>query len=196
MDAFTQRNSRDERGSGERGTPEPRYLIVGRVLRPHGVRGEVKVEVITGFPDRLALHEVFYLAHPRTAHDVRAYAVERVRVQGDTALVKFEDFSSRDDVEMLRGMLIQVPIEKAAPLEEGQYFQYQIVGLSVVTDSGEALGQVTDVLETGANDVYVVIGPYGEVLLPAIEQVVREIDLPAQRMVVHLLPGLLNEGEP
>jgi 16S rRNA processing protein RimM len=173
--------------------PEPRYLVVGRVLRPHGVRGEVKIAIHTGYPERLVIHEFFYLSHPHMPDVVQPYPVERVRVRADVALVKFGGCDSRNDAEELRGMWVQVPVEKAAPLEPGEYYQYQLVGMSVETEGGEWLGQVADVLETGANDVYLVLGPYGEVLLPAIEEVVRTIDMDARCMVVHLLPGLLNE---
>jgi 16S rRNA processing protein RimM len=168
-------------------------LVVGRVLRPHGVRGEVKIAIHTGYPERLATHKFFYLSHPHTPDAVHPYLVERVRVRADVALVKLGGRDSRNDVEELRGMWVQVPVEKAAPLDPGEYYQYQLVGVSVETEGGEWLGQIADVLETGANDVYLVLGPYGEVLLPAIEEVVRTIDIDARRMVVHLLPGLLDE---
>ena len=91
-------------------------------------------------------------------------------------------------------MLVQIPIENAVPLEEGEYYLYQLIGVQVETEDGEGLGQVVDVIETGANDVYVVRGPRGEVLLPAIGDVVLDLDLESKRMVVHLLAGLVPEG--
>jgi len=87
--------------------------------------------------------------------------------------------------------LVQIPVEEAAPLEEGEYYLYQIVGLATWTVEGEYLGRVREVLTTGANDVYVVRGPKGEVLLPAIEEVIREVDLEAGRMIVSLMEGLV-----
>ena len=91
-------------------------------------------------------------------------------------------------------MLVQISIEDAAPLEEGEYYHFQVIGVEVEMESGERLGRVTEVLETGANDVYVVRGPRGEVLIPAIESVVRVLDLEAGRMVVSPLPGMLDES--
>lgn len=175
--------------------PEPRYLVVGRVLRPHGIRGELRVEILTGFPDQLGRHEAFYLAHPASAEDVTRYTVERLRVRGNVMLLKLHDCESRNAAEQLRGMLVQIPREHAAPLQEGEYYQFQLIGLRVETDEGTWLGRIVEVLETGANDVYVASGPFGEVLLPAIEEVVRQIDLERGRMIVHLLPGLLGEEE-
>jgi 16S rRNA processing protein RimM len=173
--------------------PEPRYLVVGRVLRPHGVRGELCVEVITGFPERLGQHADFYLAHPGSPDDVRRYPLEEVRLHKGAVLLKLAGCDDRNEADLLRDMLVQIPVEEAAPLEDEEYYHFQVVGVRVETESGEWLGQVTEVLETGANDVYLVRGPQGEVLLPAIKDVVRELDLESQRMVVHLLPGMLEE---
>ena len=91
--------------------------------------------------------------------------------------------------------MVQVPREEAIPLEEGEYYYFQLVGLTVETESGERLGRLAEVLETGANDVYVVRGPRGEVLLPAVEDVIRQVDLESRRVVVRLLPGMLPEGD-
>jgi 16S rRNA processing protein RimM len=195
MGAPAQRDSRDRGGSGGAKTPEPRYLLVGRVSRPHGVRGELRVEIITEYPERLSLHADFYLAHPDSPTAVRCYRVEKVRIHRDVALLKLAGCDNRNTADELRGLLVQIPIEEAAPLEEGEYYFYQIIGVRVETEDGERLGQVVDVIETGANDVYVVRGPRGEVLLPAIEDVVLDLDLETKRMVVHLLAGLLPEGQ-
>jgi len=167
---------------------EPRFLIVGRVLRPHGVRGELRVEILTDYPDRLSLHRVFYLGSEPTP-----YPVESIRFHRGAALIKLAGCDDRTTAETLRGQWVQIPIEDAVPLEGGEYYHFQVIGLEVVTTGGESLGRVAEVLDTGANDVYVVHGPRGEVLIPAIEEVVRELDLEARRMIVEILPGLLEE---
>jgi 16S rRNA processing protein RimM len=87
-------------------------------------------------------------------------------------------------------MLVQVPLKDAVPLEAGEYYHHQIIGAVVETEEGEALGTVTEVLETPAHDVFIVLGPGGEILIPAVEEVVRDIDAAAGRVVVRLLPGL------
>jgi 16S rRNA processing protein RimM len=167
--------------------------VVGRVLRPHGVRGELRVEIVTGFPERLGQHDIFYLAHPDSPEDVQPYPVEEVRQHKEAALLKLAGCDDRNEAELLRDMLVQIPVEEAVPLEEGEYYHFQIIGVRVETEDGEWLGRVAEVLETGANDVYLVRGPRGEVLLPAIRDVVRELDPEAKLMVVHLLPGMLEE---
>ncbi|HEC34113.1 MAG TPA: 16S rRNA processing protein RimM [Chloroflexi bacterium] len=189
MGAPGRAHDENRKGSGPPPRPaEPRFLAVGRVLRPHGVRGELRVGLLTDYPERLSLHRLLYLgAEPRP------YEVEGVRFHQGAALIKLVGCDDRNEAEGLRGQLVQIPIEAAIPLEKGEYYHFQIVGVEVVTDEGESLGLVAEVLDTGANDVYLVRGPRGEVLIPAIEEVVRELDLEARRMVVTLLPGLLRE---
>lgn len=168
----------------------PRFLSVGRVLRPHGIRGELRVELLTDYPERLALHAVLYLGR-----EARPYPLEGVRFHKGAALIKLAGCDDRNAAEELRGQQVQIPIEEAVPLEDGEYYHFQVVGVDVVSEEGEQIGRVVEVMETGANDVYVVHGPRGEVLIPAIAEAVQELDLNARRMVVRLLPGLLGDEE-
>ncbi|MFN2230644.1 MAG: ribosome maturation factor RimM [Anaerolineae bacterium] len=193
MGASTQRDNVDDGGSGGAHAPEPRYLVVGRVLRPHGVRGELRIGIITDHPERLVQHAHFYLAHPDSPEEAQRYSVEEIRQHKEIALLKLEGCDDRNEAEALRDLLVQIPLEEAVPLEEGEYYHFQLVGVRVETEDGEWLGQVAEVLETGANDVYLVRGPRGEILLPAIADVVLELDLEAGQMVVRLLPGILEE---
>jgi len=165
--------------------------VVGRVLRPHGIRGELRVEIFTDYPERLGQHACFYLASPDSPGAVQRYSVEKLRRHRGALLLKLGSCDDRNAADALRGRLVQIPIEAAVPLEEGEYYHFQLIGVRVETESGEWLGQVVEVLATGANDVYVVRGPWGEVLLPAVDDVVLELDLELRRMVVHLLPGML-----
>jgi 16S rRNA processing protein RimM len=126
---------------------------------------------------------------------VQRYPVEKLRRHRGVLLLKLAGCDDRNSADELRGMLVQIPIGEAIPLEEGEYYDFQLVGVRVETESGEWLGQVVEVLKTGANDVYVVRGPWGEVLLPAVDDVVLELDLELKRMVVHLLPGMLLGDE-
>ncbi|MBL7064303.1 MAG: 16S rRNA processing protein RimM [Anaerolineae bacterium] len=195
MDAAAQRGSEGDGGSGRGCTPEPRYLAVGRILRPHGIRGELRVEILTDYPERLGQCAYFYLAYPDSPESVRRYPVEKLRRHKKVLLLKLGGCDDRNGADELRGMLVQIPLKEAAPLEEGEYYHFQLIGVRVETEHGEWLGQVVEVLETGANDVYVVRGPWGEVLLPAVNDVILELDLELRRMVVHLLPGMLAEDK-
>jgi 16S rRNA processing protein RimM len=177
-------------GSGKIDAPEPRYLAVGRVLRPHGIRGELRVEVVTDFPERLDQHAVFYLAPPNAPESVQSYPVQGMRWHKGVLLLKLVGCDDRNAADGLRGKLVQIPIEDAVPLEEGEYYHFEMSGVRVETEGGEQLGRVVEVLSTRANDVYVVRGPGGELLLPAVEGVVRELDVEGRRMVVRLLPGM------
>jgi len=177
-------------GSGKVGPPEPSYLAIGRVLRPHGVRGDLRIKILTDFPERLKQHQYVYLAPVASPDQVQRYTIESIRFHHGALLLRLNECRDRDAAGELRGMLVQIPIEDAVPLDAGEYYAFQVVGLDVVTDTGLRLGKVIEILETGANDVYVVRGSYGELLLPAIEDVILELDLEKSQMIVHLIPGL------
>ncbi len=169
--------------------PEPRYLLVGRVLRPHGVRGELRVEMLTDYPERIATLDTVYVGA-----SYQPYKPLGVRVHKGAMLLTLDGCADRDAAEALRGQPMHIDWEDAVPLEEGEYYHSQLVGLRVELEDGTPLGELVEVFEApGANDVYVVHGPRGEVLLPAIEDVIRSIDFEAQRMVIHPLPGLLGD---
>ncbi len=168
---------------------EPRFLAVGRVIKPHGVHGEVRVELMTDLPERFKWLKAVYVGE----RNPRRVAVESVRFHQEFVLLKLAGYPTRTEAEALRNELLQVPEEEAIPLEEGEYFLHQLVGLEVLTESGRSLGRLTDVLETGANNVFVVVGPGGELLIPDIPDVVREVDVAGGRVVIRPLPGLLGD---
>lgn len=160
---------------------EPQYLIIGRVLKAWGYRGELKVEILTDFPERFASLRTVYLGD-----DAKSYSVEHARLHGkNAAVLKLGGVDSPEAGAKLRDLLVQVPTEEAVPLPEGKLYLYQLVGLKVTTVTGESLGEVTDVLDTaGANDVYVVSGNGREILLPAIPHVIKMIDIEEGSMTV------------
>ncbi len=168
----------------------PAFLAVGKIRRPHGLRGEVLLDVYTDFPERLRPGKVVYAGerHERLV-------ICQARAHRDGLLLAFEGFHTPEAIERLCNQILYVATEDAAPLAEGEYYYYQLVGLTVVEEGGRELGRLSEILVTGANDVYVVRGERGEILLPAIPQVVRNVDLSARRMTVHVLPGLLEAEE-
>jgi 16S rRNA processing protein RimM len=174
------------RGSGtSQRRPEPHYLAIGRVVRPFGLRGELRVQLLTEHPEGLKRLRTVYLG-PQT----EPWTVEGVRLHKDAALFTLAGCHDRSTAETLRGALVQIARQDAVPLQEDEYYEHHIVGMTVIEDDGTLLGKVTEIISTGANDVYVVVGPDGEVLLPAIESVILEIDLDADQMVVHVMEGL------
>jgi len=163
----------------------PTHLAIGRILSPHGVKGEVQAEVLTDFPERFARLKTVYLGEDR-----RPEVLEGARIHGRRILLKFAHYEDRDEAEELRGELVYVPIEEAIPLGDDEYYVYEIVGLKVWTTEGEYLGRVEEVLHTGSNDVYVVRKADEEILIPAISGVVLKVDLDEGRIEVRLAKGL------
>ena len=167
---------------------EPSFLVIGEVLKPHGVRGEVRVLPHTDLPERFTWLEEVYVGKK----DPQPVAVEGVRFHQNLVLLKLAGYNHRDQAQALRKQLLFVPEEEAVPLEEGEYFLYQLEGLAVYSDEGEDLGTLVEVIETKANNVFVVRGSRGEILLPDTEEVVLSIDFETERVTVHLLPGLIQ----
>jgi len=161
------------------------HLVVGRVVAPRGLHGELKVSIETDDPERFGLLREVYLGD-----GLVRFEVKRVRLHLGQALLELGGIESRAAAESWRNAYVYVPLEEALPLAEGEYYYHQIEGLTVVTVGGEVLGQVTEVLPTGANEVYVVQGGEGEILLPALKDVIIRIDLDAGTMVVRLPNGL------
>ncbi len=165
----------------------PRFLVIGQVIKPHGIRGEVVVDTHTDNPERFSwLHSVYI---GRT--NPKQVVVEGVRYHKSRVLLKLAGYDSRQDAEILRSKWLLVAEEEAIPLEAGEYYLHQIIGMEVFSEDGTHLGQVTGLLETKANNVFIVDGPLGEVLLPDIEDVVIEVDIEQGRLLVHLLDGLI-----
>ncbi len=174
-------SSRD--GSSSR--PAVRFLVIGRVLAPRGVRGELKVAIETDTPERFLRTARVFLGEEH-----RVYTVRAARLHQGNALLRLSGIETRNDAEVWRNAYVYVAVEDAVPLEEGEYYHYQIEGLAVHTREGENLGRVVTVLQTGANDVWVVRGRGGEVLIPALKDVVIDVDLDAGVITVDLPEGL------
>lgn len=168
----------------------PDFVTIGEVVSTQGHRGELRVLPLTDFPERFReLREVFLERGGRR----QAAHVERVAYHGRFVIFSLREVPDMNAAEQLRGALLQVPLDQAVALPEGRWYIFEIVGLRVYTTDGESLGIVVDVLQTGANDVYVVHNTTGrEVLIPALKDVVREIDSGSGRMVVSLPDGLME----
>jgi 16S rRNA processing protein RimM len=161
------------------------------VLAPHGVRGELKCEVLTDFPRRFAATRRVYLARRRGRTLQRQeFRLRRARLQGTFVLLQLEGIEDRTAAEQWRNALVEVPADERVPLPPDHYYWEDVIGLEVRTEAGERLGRVREILETGANDVYVVDTGKGELLIPAIRDVVLRIDPAQGEMVVRLLEGL------
>ncbi len=158
--------------------------------RPHGVRGEIMVEIKTDFPERLQAGKTFYLGEERAPITI---ATRRTHNKG--LLLSFEGINDRDEIGRYRNHTLFVNVADWPPLPEGQYYDFELLGLDVIEEkTRKVLGELKEIIKTGANDVYLVKSETGrEILLPAIPDVVLGVDLAQCQMSVYLLPGLVDE---
>jgi 16S rRNA processing protein RimM len=172
------------RPSGSAREPDE-FLAVGRIVRPHGVRGALLVSPNSDLIRSLQIGQTASIGQGA------ARKVRHLRAHQRNLIITLEGIEDRDSAENYRGEIIYLPLDAVRPLVEGEYFYWQILGMAVFSEDGEELGQVADILETGANDVYVVRQPGArDLLLPAIAEVIRRVDLDERRLTVRLLPGL------
>ena len=176
-----------EKPTGSPDPGEPVFLVVGKIRRPHGVRGELWMDVLTDFPERLRPGLTVYVGENHQPLHLR-----RCRSQGSSLLVTFEEYSDSEAAGVLRNENLYVRAEDIPQLPEGDYYHHQILGLRVVNEEGASLGTVIDILETGANDVCVIRQDSGaEFLLPVTASTILEVNLAQGFMRVHVLEGLI-----
>lgn len=156
-------------------------IAVGKIVAPHGVRGDLRVVPLTDFPERFHSLKRIYL------DDNAMATVEAIKFHQQFVLVKLYECNTRDEAELLRGKYIQIPQEEVMPLPAGHYYLFEIMDCKVYTEEGDYLGTVTDIVQTGSNDVYTVTAENGATrLIPALREVVRSIDIAGKKIVVKL----------
>ena len=166
-------------------------LRVGVIIKAHGIKGEVKVYPTTDSPFRF--DEITHVKLKMNDRMVGDFRIDGVKYFKNIVILKFKGIDDISEVEKWKGAELYIPREEGAALEEGEYYIADIIGMTVITDTGETLGTVSDVLETGANDVYVVKRPGGkDLLIPAIRQCILDTDIEHDVLTVHLLDGLLD----
>lgn len=166
-----------------------KLLQVGVISSTHGVRGEVKVFPTTDDVKRFKKLKKVILD---TGREHLSLEVESVKFFKQFAIVKFKGIDNINDIEKYKGKSLLVDREHAVKLKKDEYFIADMIGLRVITDDGEEFGTLKDVLETGANDVYIIDSvKHGEVLIPAIKQCVLDVDIENNKMVIHLMEGLV-----
>lgn len=155
-------------------------IIIGKIGAPHGVRGDVRVLPLTDFPNRFdRLKKVFL------SEDV-SFEIEQVKYNNQFVILKFKGMDKREDVDLLKGKLLKVLRSEVPALAEGEYYNFDIIGLDVYEENDAYLGKITEILKTGSNDVYVVQNENGQHLIPALKKVVTSIDIAAGKMQVVL----------
>lgn len=165
------------------------YLQVGVIATTHGIRGEVKVFPTTDDPDRFRMLKSVILD---TGREQKPLEIEGVKFFKQYVILKFRGIDNINDIEKYRKMPLMIPRSDAVELEEDEYFMADIIGMRVETDDSKDFGTVKDIMETGANDVYVVDSTlHGEVLIPAIKDCILEVNVEEKKMRVRLLDGLI-----
>ncbi|NLN87934.1 MAG: ribosome maturation factor RimM [Syntrophomonadaceae bacterium] len=170
----------------------PGELIkVGKIVGTHGVKGTVKVQLLTDFPQRFRPGQEYLV---RQGRETLPLTLDHCSCHAGAMLMKFRSVDDIETAERLRNLFLNVTADQLHPLPEGCFYHFQLIGMQVEDVHKGYLGQLIEVLETGANDVYVIKSDaYGEILIPAIKQVVMAVDVPNQRLTIKLLDGLLGE---
>jgi 16S rRNA processing protein RimM len=171
-----------------------KWFNVGKIVNTHGVKGEVRVLSTTDFPEeRYQKGNVLYLFQSEQKEPVEV-KIKTHRFHKTFDLLTFEGHASINDVEKYKNSLIKVPESQLTDLDEGEYYFHEIIGCTVLTDAGEEIGTIKEILETGANDVWIVKRKNKkDALIPFIDDVVKEIDIEEKRIVISLMEGLIDE---
>ena len=166
--------------AGPTGKLEPAFLVFGKLRRAHGVAGEIALEVYSNLPELIAVNEVVYIGEKH-----QPYIIKAIRAKGKLLLIKFGGIDDRNAVSALTNEFLFTRTDQLPKLDEDELFLYQLIGLEVYESEGRFLGKLTQILETGANDVYLVKDEIGnEVLIPAVDEFIIDIDLDAEKIVV------------
>ena len=159
-------------------------VVIGQVLGVRGYSGFVRIRILTALADRFEEGNHVYIG------DRRYWISEVEYTTASHVMLRFLGVNTIEDAQLLQGSWLTIPTDDGQHLEADNYFHYQMIGLIVETEDGEVLGSIENIIETGSNDVYVVSGENGQILVPAIGQVVKDIDLEANRMLVTLMKGM------
>ena len=165
-------------------------LQVGVITQTHGVHGEVKVFPTTDDPERFLDLEYVFLD---TGREKKKLAIQSVKFFKQFVILKFKGINNINDIEKYKRCALLVDRENAVELEEDEYFIADMIGMEVLTEDGEIFGTLKDVIETGANDVYIINSKkHGEVLVPAIKECILDVNVKEDKMLVHLMDGLID----
>lgn len=172
---------------------EPQMVMVGEIVRPHGLAGAVKVRATTDDPQRFSLLEEVKLQ--RDGRALGEFRVERVQIGNAEVFVKFQGVDDRNQAETLRGAGLMIPREARVPAPADQYYHFEIIGLPAYTAAGELLGEIVNIEAFPAHDVWVIRRGDRERLVPAVKAFIKDVDVQNRRVVIAPIPGLLEDAE-
>lgn len=165
------------------------YLI-GYILKPQGLKGEVKVDSVSPYLERYRrLNKVFL----KLEENKQTYSIEKVRISGRFVYIKFSEINSRNEAELLRKAEILIEEKDLIQPAENEFFVHDLIGCQVISENNDVIGKLTDVVQISSNDVYVVQSTEGiEILIPATKEVVKQVDIENKQITIHILEGLLD----
>ena len=166
-----------------------KYLEIGQIVNTFGIKGMVKVKPFT---DNIKRFDKLKKVYIENKNGRKEYEIEELKYHKEMVLIKFKGIETPEDANLLRESYLMVNRADEEPLEEGTYYIVDMIGLEVETEEGEKLGNLVDIFNTGSNDIYVVKNELGkQILLPAIKDVIKKIDMEKRKITVHLIPGLM-----
>lgn len=169
------------------------YIEIGQIVNTNGLKGVVKVNPFT---DDISKFEDLKYVYIQLKSELKKVKIEQVRYNKNQVLIKLEGIDSIEEAEKYRNFYLKTEKESQEDLGEDTYYIVDLIGLDVYSDKNEYLGKIEDVFPTGSNDVYVVKDNLGkQILIPAIADVVKEVDLKNKKMIINLIPGLIQEEE-
>ena len=166
-----------------------KYLEIGQIVNIFGIKGMVKVK---SFSENIERFDKLKNVYVKSKTENKIYEIEEVKYHKNMVLIKFKGIDNPETANLLRNSFLLVDRSKEEPLEEGMYYIVDMIGLDVFDENNELLGHLEDIFNTGSNDIYVIKNEQGkQILLPAIKEVIKKIDLENKKIFVHLIPGLI-----
>ena len=166
-----------------------KYLEIGQIVNTFGIKGIVKIKL---FSDNIERFNNLKKIYVKNRNDIKEYEIQEAKYHKGMVLIKFKGIENPEDANLLRNSYLLVDRKKEKPLEKGTYYIVDMIGLKVYTEKGELLGTLEDIFNTGSNDIYVVKNELGkQILLPAIKDVVKNIDMEQKKIIVDLIPGIM-----
>ncbi|HEY92714.1 MAG TPA: 16S rRNA processing protein RimM [Dehalococcoidia bacterium] len=164
---------------------EPEFITIGKILAPWGIKGKLKVKVVTDFPQRFTpCSKIYIKRQPMT--------IDSTHWHKGKAIIKLNTIDCIEEAQRLNEQPVEIHHSQLEPLPEGQYYHFQLIGLEVWTTQGVLLGNITEILAAASNDTYIISSAKGEILIPAIEDVVKSIDINKGRITIEVIEGLLT----
>ncbi|MDZ7314778.1 MAG: ribosome maturation factor RimM [candidate division KSB1 bacterium] len=168
------------------------FIIIGRIIKPHGVRGALKIEPLTDDPKRFTLLKRVFIGNDAAFY--QEYQIARVQYSGGSVLLTLKELTTFEQADRLRNQYVQIPESESLPLPDGVHYYHEYVDLSVFTADGSYIGRVKELLDLPAQDLFVIENEQGrEILIPDVPQFIRQIDFLQRKMIVEVIDGLLSE---